>query len=43
MPYQLQITPAVGKRWIYAIENPLARIGRTLTKQRLRTLPLRLA
>jgi class 3 adenylate cyclase len=29
MSYQLQITPAVGKRWIYAMENPLARIGRT--------------
>ncbi len=29
MPYQLQITPSVGKRWIYAIENPMARIGRT--------------
>jgi adenylate cyclase len=29
MPYQLQITPSVGKRWIYALEKPLARIGRT--------------
>ena len=29
MSYQLQITPSVGKRWIYAMEKPLARIGRT--------------
>jgi adenylate cyclase len=29
MPFQLQITPSVGKRWIYAVEKPVARIGRT--------------
>ncbi len=29
MPYQLQITPSVGKRWVYTVEKPLARIGRT--------------
>ncbi|HSO71535.1 MAG TPA: FHA domain-containing protein, partial [Thermodesulfobacteriota bacterium] len=29
MSYQLQITPSVGKRWIYTVENPSARIGRT--------------
>ena len=29
MAYQLQITPSVGKRWTYALEKPLAKIGRT--------------
>ncbi len=29
MLYKLQITPSVGKRWIYTVEKPLARIGRT--------------
>ncbi len=29
MPYQLQITPSVGKRWIYAVEKPLIKIGRS--------------
>ena len=26
--FTLEITPSVGKKWTYAIENPLIRIGR---------------
>ena len=29
MPYQLQITHSAGKRWIYALEKPLVKIGRS--------------
>lgn len=29
MPYQLQITPSVGKRWTYSVEKPLIKIGRS--------------
>lgn len=29
MPYQLQITPSVGKRWTYTVEKPLTKIGRS--------------
>jgi adenylate cyclase len=29
MFYQLQISPSVGKRWIFAMEKPMAKIGRT--------------
>lgn len=29
MPYQLEITPSVGKRWVYAVEKPLIKIGRS--------------
>jgi adenylate cyclase len=29
MPYQLQITPSVGKRWTQVLEKPLVKIGRT--------------
>jgi class 3 adenylate cyclase len=29
MPYQLQITPSVGKRWSYAVDKPLVKIGRS--------------
>jgi adenylate cyclase len=30
MSYQLQITPSVGKRWLYALEKPLIKIGRAV-------------
>ena len=29
MPYELQITPSVGKRWVYVVEKPLVKIGRS--------------
>jgi adenylate cyclase len=30
MAYQLQITPSVGKRWLYALDKPLIKIGRAV-------------